>query len=254
MPSSGFVKISVSKSWFRHPVINSLIIVTFVGILGGETIATSGENASPITDHQIVLAIEERLASEPAISSKKVDVKAENGIVTFLGSVGNLFAKDRLAELAETIKGVRTVINRVSVEPHPFMEDEYIQEQVENALEENPPTELFDIVVYIQKGHVTLEGTVASWQEQQLAIQVAKQVKGVREVESELRIEKIEGRADSDIRSEILQRIKFDAWLSDRPINVHVQDGSVSLTGRVTKTIPALYFYRPQPEVLGFVA
>ena len=195
--------------------------------------------SSPATAQQegldardISLAVETELLVDEAVPSHLIDVETTDGIVTLTGSVDNILARDRAEEVAETIKGVRGVINKVTVEPV-MRTDEKLYEDVHNALMYDPATEGFEIEVDVDNGLVRLDGEVESWQEKQLASTVAKGVIGVREVENRITIDYPEERSDYEIKQDVKRRLDTDVWVDEADIEVSVDDGNVNLDGIV---------------------
>lgn len=78
----------------------------------------------------MILAIEDRLAGDEFVQENLIDVVSEKGIVTLLGEVDNILAKERAAALAGTIKGVRSVMNQLLVNPPNSLEDQDIEDHV----------------------------------------------------------------------------------------------------------------------------
>ncbi|MBD3381568.1 MAG: BON domain-containing protein [candidate division Zixibacteria bacterium] len=195
--------------------------------------------SSPATAQQegldardISLAVETELLVDEAVPSHLIDVETTDGIVTLTGSVDNILARDRAERVAETIKGVRGVINKVTVEPV-MRTDEKLYEDVHNALMYDPATEGFEIEVDVDNGLVRLDGEVESWQEKQLASTVAKGVIGVREVENRITIDYPEERSDYEIKQDVKRRLDTDVWVDEADIEVSVDDGNVNLDGIV---------------------
>ena len=80
-------------------------------------IFSSPLQARKIEDKNITLAVERKLLADASVPSHYIDVKTDNGIVTLLGTVDNILAKDRATKIAESIKGVRSVVNTITVKP-----------------------------------------------------------------------------------------------------------------------------------------
>ncbi|GJL57796.1 MAG: hypothetical protein NPIRA03_06530 [Nitrospirales bacterium] len=181
----------------------------------------------------MILAIEDRLARDELVQENLIDVVSEQGIVTLLGEVDNILAKERAAALTGTIKGVRGVINQILVNPSNTHKDQEIEEQVKSALLENPATELYDMNVRVTDGRVTLTGTVQSWQEKQLAFQVAKGVEGIIDIQDKLAVLTVRNRSDNAVKQEILQRLHHDVWINPSSVMITVRDGQVTVSGAV---------------------
>lgn len=193
----------------------------------------SALQAIEVNDATITWEIMAKLIEEESVDSHFIDVGVDRGIVTLTGSVDNLLAKERAAEVAETVKGVRSVVNLVEVKPV-LRSDEQIRKDVQHAPLSDPVTELYEITrVDVSQGVVTLSGTVDSWQEQKLCMQVAKGIKGVRKVENEIAVELKMDRPDDEVEAEIRRRLRWDVWVDDSLIDVEVNDGKVTLRGKV---------------------
>lgn len=184
-------------------------------------------------DIDIVDAIEDEFTFDHAVNNNKVDVTVTNGIVELTGTVSNLKAKERATSIAELVKGVRTVSNRIEVDPPPHLTDQEIREMVEETLLKDPATDFFEVLVHVEDKVVTITGTVDSYQEKQLVADVAKSVKGVKGLNNEIDVDYSENRTDYEIRSEIRAALKWNEMIDDGLIRVAVDNGKVDLIGSV---------------------
>ncbi len=184
------------------------------------------------TDAKITRAVERELLLSPRVPSHWIDVKTDGGIVTLTGSVNNLLGRDRASELVRSIKGVRAVVNRVTVQT-PLRPDLEIRNDVIAALASDPVTDAYEVIVKTQDGVVTLKGSVESWVEKELAEKVVKGIKGVREVKNEIIFESETSRPDSEIAAEVRSRLKWNPRIDDGLIVVKVKQGKVGLNGAV---------------------
>jgi len=188
--------------------------------------------ALEINDRNLTWAVMDDLISDEAVASHLIDVRTVKGVVTLTGSVDNLLAKERATELAERIKGVRSVVNRITVMPPPVTDQE-IGSNIQRALLTDPATEHYEVDVTMNNGEVTLHGTLDSWAEAYLCEEIAKSIRGVRAINNEIEVEFKAKRPDSEIAAEIERRLDWDVWIEDAYIEVKVKDGEVTLTGRV---------------------
>ncbi len=179
------------------------------------TISGSGLAAPDITDTNIEIAVADELEKDQAVPSYLVDVECTKGIVTLTGSVNNLLAKERALAIAETVKGVRSVVNRIEVNPLTEKKDPDIRKDVIQSLAADPVTELFDIDVRVEHKVVTLKGTVNSYIEKQEAGRVAKAVSGVKEVENLIVFDHKTTRSDADFANDIEQALAWDTLVED---------------------------------------
>lgn len=90
-----------------------LAILTCVVILTNcSNLPVTNENTD---DNDITWAIWNALQHEQRVNYRLINVKTTDGKVELSGSVNSLFAKKRAGEIAESIKGVCSVENRLSV-------------------------------------------------------------------------------------------------------------------------------------------
>ncbi len=205
--------------------------VLFLLIFAFSAIAGPREDIKP---EEITSAINTRLITERMIKAHNIDVSTVDGIVTLTGEVNHILAEDRAVRIANSIKGVRAVVNQLHVRPMPDREDSSIKSDIKQTLLLDPATESFDIDVTVNNGgSVVLEGTVESWAEKNLVEKAAKSVKGVTLVENKVVIEYPEKRSDYELKKEIERRLLYDIWVNDYLVDVEVNNGDVKLSGAV---------------------
>ncbi len=201
--------------------------------------ATTEQSATPsreTPDGGITAAVEDGFKYEKGVSWTDVDVSTSQGIVTLSGSVDNLLAKERAVKIAESIRGVRGVIDRTTVTPVSRL-DEDIRKDTLTALLQDPATESYQVAVSVQSGVVTLTGSVGSYAEKQLAARIAKGVKGANEIRNDVTMNYQKGRTDAEIDADVKARLQWDVWINGNMINTAVKAGKVTLTGTVGSAI-----------------
>lgn len=214
----------------KTKVFSGIVFVLIIGLLFPFSAALA---APDIGDMEITDAIENEIMFDQAVPLAKIDVATANGVATLSGTVTNLLAKRRAGRLAEAVRGVTAVINRIEVAPVTARPASEIRADVKNALLLDPATESYDVDAAVAGGMVTLTGTVQSWQERQLAGKVAAGVRGVTEVQNNLDVNYRADRPDGDIRNDIQEALRWDTLVDHGLIDVSVEDGEVSLTGTV---------------------
>ncbi len=177
-------------------------------------------------------AVEEALIADWAVPAEKVQVSVRNGVVTLQGEVGNLLARERAGQIAEAIRDVRAVINRIQVEPV-SRKDADLRSNVIVALKQDPVVDADQIEVQADVGAVTLSGVVGSLVEQRAAMAATMRVRGVRRIDNELAFAPDPNRNDDEIEAEIERRLRYDALVAHEEIQVEVTNGQVRLSGRV---------------------
>jgi osmotically-inducible protein OsmY len=187
-----------------------------------------------VDDWEIKAAVENEFLYDRAVPYNDIDVETYSGVVTLDGKVYNLLAKERARQIAETVKGVRAVVNTIEVEPQRPFSSRDIRAGVIGALVGDPATDSYEIRVEARHdGAVTLGGTVDSWQEKNLCEAVAKGVKGVTAIVNNIEIDYESKRSDLEIGPEIGKRLRWDVLVDHALINVDVNNGNVTLSGTV---------------------
>jgi osmotically-inducible protein OsmY len=211
----------------RTWILSLVVLVSFMAVYPVLAVKAKG-----IKDIDITLAVERQLQKDEGVPAHLIDVQTKDGIVTLSGPVENLLARERAAQIAATIKGVRSVINLIDVLSI-IRTDTQVRTDVEHALLDDPATDVFDIKVNVQNGRVTLSGRVDCWQEEQLCVLVVKGVIGVKAVTSNIEVSQKSRRPDDEIRAEIEQRLAFDVWVDAALVDINVLGGNVILSGTV---------------------
>jgi osmotically-inducible protein OsmY len=106
---------------------------------------------------------------------------------------------------------------------------------VKDELQWDPDTDATDIAVSVKGGVVTLAGYVKSYSDKYEAEAAAKRIAGVRGVANdlEIRLPSVDERPDPDIARDAVAAIKAHLPISSENIKVVVQNGWVTLEGRV---------------------
>lgn len=206
-------------------------LLAIVGLLIASCAEPEPETAT-VTDAAITQAIIVDLGWNEAVPSQKINVETQDGVVTLSGSTDNLLAKRKAEEIAVSVRGVRAIVNNITVVPteRPAAE---IKADIDTALAVNPATDTYDLEVTVHGDTVKLDGTVASWPGKRLAEEVAAGVRGVTAIENDIVVTYAEERTDEEIREDVYAQLASDAWVEDDLIDVAVEDGRVILSGVV---------------------
>ena len=189
-----------------------------------------------IADSDITFAIEDGLVLENGVFPNDVDVNTDQGIVTLSGSVNNLLAQERALKIAESMRGVRGVINRTKV-ISASRPDEDIRKDIAAALSQDPATQSYKVGVSVNNSVATLTGSVGSFLEKQLAGRIAKGIKGAKEIVNKVIINYSAKRSDEEIAADVKARLQWDIWINGDMVSSAVQNGKVTLTGSVGSAI-----------------
>jgi osmotically-inducible protein OsmY len=112
----------------------------------------------------------------------RIEIEVRDGTVTLSGNVLSLTHR-RLAEvLAWWAAGCATVENLLHVVPPERETGDELADAVRIIMEKDPLVRVDQLIIRAEQGVVTLEGSVASDEERQLAVQDAWYVPGVQDV------------------------------------------------------------------------
>ena len=227
------------KEWAKRAAIGrwsaSLLIAAGIQTLVLPSLQAA-TTEKEITDSGITTAVEGGLKLDKGVFPNDVDVSTSQGIVTLSGSVNNLLAKERAVMAAKSIRGVREVIDKITVTPV-SRSDEDIRKDIQTALQQDPATESYQTTVSVQDAVATLTGSVGTYAEKQLATRIAKGVKGIKEVRDDVTINYMAKRTDSEIAADVKARLQWDIWINGGLISPVVKGGKVTLTGTIGSVI-----------------
>ncbi|CAN5807394.1 hypothetical protein BH11MYX4_BH11MYX4_00970 [soil metagenome] len=193
---------------------------------------SAASRRAPIPDTDITQAIRRHMQEDQALRSEQVQVGVSDGICTLSGSVGNLLAKERALRVAESIRGVRSVIDNVDVAPV-ARTDQQIESDVTRELKRDVATRPYAVGATAKDGKVTLSGSADSWQQKTLFADVAKTVRGVKAIDSQISVHYATERSDAEIAADVKHRVANDVWLDGSAIGVTVTGHTVSVSGVV---------------------
>jgi osmotically-inducible protein OsmY len=162
----------------------------------------------------------------------KVDVAVENSIATLTGTALSLQQAERAVARAKATDGVRAVVNRVKI-MDPVAKDAVLAERVEQRLVQSPAIDATRVKVSVDHRRVLLAGEIGSWDEQELAREIATEIPGIIEVENRLEVTFDTVRSDDAIREQIRYIVADDPLFAGVNVDVMVEDGVVSLGGEV---------------------
>lgn len=214
----------------RHKTRHRISVATAAVVVSG--LFASPALAAPPTDAEVRRAVSQSMVEDPGVFGYRIDASVSDGVVTLTGTVGNILAKDRAVRLAETIKGVRSVVDRIKIRT-PEVTDRELRNDVVAALASDPATDSWELDVSVNDGFVALTGSVESLAEKELATTVAKGVQGVTAVSNNVEITYDPVRPPSEIEVEIESLLRWNALVDDSLIDVEVDGTEVILSGTV---------------------
>jgi len=185
-------------------------------------------------DQQILQDIHDALAWDERIDPCDVAIDVNNGVVTLSGTVRTYSEKTVAVEDSWKIKGVKKVIDRVTVSPEKLRLDADIAEDVFNLLNGDNRLDAKKVVVRVAGGIVELSGVVAALAEKEAAEEDAWFTPGVVDVVNDVQVSPQKVRPDAEIQDDVRTAIMRDPRITDSTrITVTTTGGQVLLQGEV---------------------
>jgi hyperosmotically inducible protein len=209
-------------SYLGRSVSTLTLTVLIALVLGQFTPAEAGQ-AGAIKDGWLVMKVHSEFVNEDVLSGSNIDVDVKNGVVTLQGTVPSEAARARALELARKNDGVKNVVDQLKIAPArgSNMEADRAAAKAERAGEKatdrtasatrktgraiddgwikskiyaqyladwNTVLDDSDIDVDVNRGEVTLNGTVKSMEAKTKAVSIAKATDGVKSVRDNLKV------------------------------------------------------------------
>ncbi|MDG6249412.1 BON domain-containing protein [Methanocalculus sp.] len=189
-----------------------------------------------LSDEEIKKRIVDDLYWDASIDASKVEVTVDNGWVTLNGMVPSYAARFRATDAACRILDVIEVDNYLMVRYPPEVAvpaDADIKQSVLYNLAADPDMDTTDIRVSVRAGIVTMQGSVDQYWKKIEAEWIACRGRGVIDIVNELAVVPTRSIADRAIADDVRAALERNARVSVEDVTVEVEDGTVTLTGRV---------------------
>ena len=186
-----------------------------------------------LADTDITAAVERLLQLKKGIHPQLIEVACNEGIVELTGFTDSLLSRERAVEITKAVRGVRAVINEINIRTADVPDGE-LKHRVELVLQQDPVVSEYNIRCHTRGGEVTVEGTLQSWAEEQLALKAISAVPGVRHLTNRLHIRGGELlNSDEEITAQIQSLLAWDIRVKSNLVKICTEHGVVHLTGTV---------------------
>jgi hyperosmotically inducible protein len=152
----------------------------------------------------ITTMVRAKMEMDETVRAAKIEVTTQKGVVTLTGNIDSEEAKQKALSFAKQTKGVVEVKDMIAVKraagdgdaPEPgrtvgvTIDDADTTLRVKSRLLEDPLVQGLKIDVDTRDGVVYLTGTVGSDPEKEQAIKLARETKGVKDVQANLTVGK----------------------------------------------------------------
>lgn len=153
--------------------------------------ATRSHDRTQIDDAAVTAKIKAKLAADPEVNPFEIDVDTTDGVVRLSGMVEDRGDRDEAVRIARNTDGVIRVVDDLKIGDPTLGEvisDQWIETKVKSKLAADPEVNPFNVDVDVVDGVVTLTGEVEDRKTRDEAVKLARNTKGVRRVESRLRV------------------------------------------------------------------
>ena len=197
-------------------------------------------------DSEIERDVETALALDPATEEWEIDPLVSDGEVILRGSVESLAEKSLASRVAESVRGVRGVENRIVIDYPAERSDREIAHDVQQVLRWNTTVDSGSVDIEVEDDVVTLSGQVDSLYERNQAARLAEVI-GAKEVDvSNLQVRWTEengdsaalaDRTDQELAAAVRMALSLDPRVDAFEPSIEVRDGVATLSGTVDNVL-----------------
>lgn len=148
-----------------------------------------------IDDSVVTARVKSALLADPSVRGLEIKVETRKGLVLLSGFVDSQARIDNAIALTRKVEGVRDVENGMTLKVGKAtvgnkIDDGIVTAKVKSALLADPGVKSFDIAVATRKGEVQLSGFVDNQAQIDRAIEIARGIEGVQNINNEMSIKK----------------------------------------------------------------
>ena len=170
-------------------------IDTYAGKLAAERVARRVQGVRAVANELEVRLIHERTDADVATDAARalelntsipsgIQVTVRHGQVTLTGAARSLFQAQLAEEAVRHIRGVRTVINRITVTPTRVLRD--VRRRIVRALHDNADLDARQIGITVEGGTARLTGAVTSCVQRDIVGRTAAHAPGITRVDNQI--------------------------------------------------------------------
>ena len=194
--------------------VATLALALLMALVAGQFTPAEARQAGAIKDGWLVMKVHSEFINEDVLSGSNIDVDVKNGVVTLQGTVPSAAARARALELAKKNDGVKSVVDQLKIAPAAgtstaanadraaektasatrttgrAVDDGWIKSKIyaQYMVDWNTVLDDSNIDVDVERGAVTLNGTVKSAAAKTKAVSIAKATDGVKSVRDNLKV------------------------------------------------------------------
>jgi osmotically-inducible protein OsmY len=186
-----------------------------------------------MADQSLKQTVLDELAWDPSVNEAHIGVTARGGVVTLTGHVGSYAEKCAAEHAVGRVSGVKAIAEELEIRYlHRIVhDDEDIAKQALNVLNWDLSVPKDKVRLKVEKGWITLSGTVHWYYQKDAAEKDVRKLYGVMGVSNLIRIEP--SVQASEVQQKIKAAFKRNAEFEAANIVVSTEGGKVTLSGNV---------------------
>ena len=230
----------------------------FIITLGAILVCACSAWASPMqhfTDARITAKIKARFMTQKGLDPFNIHVTTYHGVVRLTGGVHDPRQKEMAEKTAQSVGGVRRIINEIIVLPDSSMEkeqkrtlkqgakDKWLETSIRSRLLYHKQLGGLNLGIHAHNGIVTVRGTVASKEQKKIIEQIIRDTRGVKSIKDNITLlpqnaQNPSATIGQDISDELIEKHVESALLMNwrikvRQLNVKVKNHVCVLHGIV---------------------
>lgn len=191
------------KNSLAMRILASALVVALTSYVSACSKATDNSGDTPagttlgteIDDGVLTTRVKSALLDDASVKSFDLKVETRKGEVMLSGFVDNWSQVERAISVTRSVSGVKSVDNKVSFKGAATslgnkVDDAVITTKVKAALLADPSIKSLDIAIVTRQGGVQLSGFVNNQTQIDRAIEVARSIDGVSNINNEMSIKK----------------------------------------------------------------
>lgn len=204
-------------------------------------------------EQELLEAIKDLILTHFGESAQGIHVEVRGDRVNLWGTVDALAEKNFIAERIRRIDGVGEIDNSLTVANDGSISDKEIEEWIRERFAGSGHKEVSGLGCRVSKGIVTLLGHVETQSNERLAKRIASQVRGVKEIRSEVQL-KEKGVDDATLVNRVESAMVASPWVNAQEIRTDARNGLITLTGMVDTQEAAEWAVETAYQVSGVKA
>jgi len=196
------------------------------------TAASATPEFVPEDDAGLADFISMTFSSDERLAGDSVHVSVSQGIATLTGKVATLNQAERAVERTKSVEAVRGVISEIKI-ASARGSDEQRAAEIARRFAASPGLGASALTVAVRGQYAIIDGQVGTWDEQELAREIATEVPGIAVIDNRITSNGKGSRTDRAIRWQIERDIADNPLHDGLHISVSVSGGIVRLSGDV---------------------